>query len=89
MGFTTNDDWVRGDLFMGNGKWKYTVALDYRDSNYESWDLWTEAERALERATNNGTSGVTYTKVPPGWMLVVLEPRARHSHPITVIRPRS
>lgn len=86
MGFALEEHTVRGDLFTDTGKWKYTVALDYSgpDFDYQDWNLWRQAVRALETATVRGTSGVSLTKIPAGWTLVVLEPYGQYSHPITV-----
>lgn len=84
MGFSLNDRHVEGNLFTDTGKWKYEVQLDYTGSDYESWDLWTEARVALRRASAAGTSGVTLHEIPSGWHLVVLEPFGKFSHPIMV-----
>lgn len=84
MGFSVDDSIVRGDLFTENGKWKYTVALDYTKTDYHNWDLWEEARNALRDATHNGISGVTLTDIPEGWSLVILEPYAANGYPITV-----
>lgn len=87
MGFSVEDGVVRGDLFKPSGKWMYTVALDYRGvtmAEYVSRDLWIQAAVALARATRNGISGVTFTEIPDGWTLVVLEPYAKNGLPITV-----
>jgi hypothetical protein len=75
---------VEADLFNENGKWKYHVVLDYDGGDHETWDLWSEAEKALSRATEQGISGVTLSKIPNDWMLVVLEPYGRTAHPIMV-----
>lgn len=88
MGFSQNSSYVRGDLFNSNGKWKYTVVLDYSfqtTEDYDNWDLWTQAKVALETATEKGISGVIMHKIPNSWMLVVLDPQAKYSHPISVI----
>lgn len=88
MGFSINDAHVEALLYNSNGKWKYTVCLDYsnmgRDA-YEHWDLWTNAQIALAKATAKNISGVSLTKVPSGWMLVVPEPMGKYRHPIMVI----
>lgn len=86
MGYSENDRHVRGDLFNDTGKWKYTVVLDYSypGCQYDHWDMWKQAPQALAHATDKGISGVTLTKIPDGWTLVVLEPYSKFSHPITV-----
>lgn len=71
-------------LFSNNGKWKYDVWLDYTDVNYDTWDLWTEARKALKCSTENNTSGVTIAEIPDGWMLVVTDPISKFQHPIMV-----
>jgi len=87
MGFSLDDRKVEANVFTDTGKWKYTVELDYRfpDFDWEHWDLHTMALKALENATNNGTSGVTFKSIGPGKMMVVLEPYAKNSHPIIVM----
>lgn len=71
---------VRGEVFNEHGKWKYSVSLDYREtegittaSGYA--DPCCAARRALAVALHNGTSGMeTPRKLPPGWTLVVFDP---------------
>ena len=84
MGYTVDDRQVRADVFTESGKWKYIVALDCSDVDYDDWDLWRQAKRALVRATVNETSGVRFAEIPVGWYMVVLEPYSRHSHPVMV-----
>lgn len=84
MGWTQDDTKVRADLFKAGGKWMYTVELDYDGGDWYSWQLWNEARAALKRATERGTSGVTFATIPADWTMVVLEPHGQHGHPITV-----
>lgn len=74
----------KGELFNERGKWKYTVWLDYRDLDWNTWDLWSNTQTALVNATKLNLSGVTFQSVPNGWVLVVLEPWGQGSHPIMV-----
>jgi hypothetical protein len=86
MGYSTDDRHRRGDLFNASGKWKYTVGLDYSfpGHNWTSWDLWKQARMALTHATAQGLSGVSISKIPDGWTMVVLDPYSQHSLPIVV-----
>ena len=83
-GFSLDPNHVEGNLFNENGKWKYTVLLDYSEGDWCTWDLWEEARKALRLATENEISGVTLKEIPSGWVMVVLNPRSKHSHPIIV-----
>ena len=84
MGFTHDERQVEANLFNENGKWKYTVALDYTNVDWDSLDLWSAARMALRDATERGTSGAPLRRIPEGWSLVVLEPYAKNSFPIMV-----
>lgn len=75
---------AEGFLFNPGGKWKYTVLLDYTGLDYDDWDLWSSAEKALKQATEKGISGVRITELGDYWILVVPEPWGRNSHPISV-----
>ena len=79
MGFCNNDRHVRGELFNQNGRWKYTVALDYTGLDWEHWDLEGNACKAFAQG-----KGVTMKEIPSGWKLVVLEPFSQFQHPIMV-----
>lgn len=78
-------DFRKGELFNEGGKWKYTVWLDYRGLEWDTWDLWSNARQALHNSTDRGLSGVIFHTVPDGWRLVVVDPWGRYSHPIMVI----
>lgn len=84
MGYDVDESKVRGDVFTENGKWKYTVCLDYSNCLWNSPDIWTETRRALREATGQNISGVMFDEIPAGWILVVLEPYNKFSHPIIV-----
>ena len=74
MGYSANDNLVRGDLFNETGKWKYTVVLDFSFYQQGDPDLRCAVVKALEVATGKKLSGVLMTEVPAGWSLVILEP---------------
>jgi hypothetical protein len=75
----------RGDLFNPRGKWKYGVCLDYTGFDLEEdWDIWKTARKALKQATENDVSGVTIKSLNDYWILVVLEPWGKYSHPVIV-----
>lgn len=84
MGYSTNDRHVEAFLFNDTGKWKYTVCLDYSNSDYNDFDLWSAAIFALEDATKKCISGVTLTRIPKDWILFVPNPYNINSHPISV-----
>lgn len=84
MGYNHDATKRRGDLFNANGKWKYTVTLDYGGGDWDTWDIWQQTRIALRRATDCGTSGVLMREVPEGWTLVVLKPYTRFCHPVIV-----
>ena len=70
---------VRAEIFKESGKWMYSINLDYTgfvptDQGGRYVDPAVVTREALVRATDNGTSGVTFTKIPWGWNLVVVEP---------------
>lgn len=84
MGFSLNVDHVQGFLFNPNGKYKYEVLLDYTGLDYNHWDLWENAEKALRQATEKGISGVVYQELGDYWVLFVPEPWGKFPHPISV-----
>ena len=73
MGYSTNEGIVRADLFKPSGKWHESIALDmsadYNKTLIHSavCDAWVRAGRSALEA---------------GWLLVVLEPYHKHSHPV-------
>lgn len=88
-------DWsrVEAHLFKPGGKWKYQVWLDYSDEREElgvdlpgvgpaGWhsDGHEMAKRALYRASNRGTSGVTILVLGSYWHLFVPNPPQGHPH---------
>lgn len=79
------DYFRRGHLFNDTGKWKYDVWLDYNNVPYDNYDLWSEARKALKRATAANLSGVTIRKIPTGWSLIVPNPVGKYAHPIMVV----
>lgn len=84
MGYSRNDSHVQGLLFTPSGKWKYEVVLDYTGLDFEDWNLWSNAEKALKQATEKNISGVTISELGDYWILVVPEPWGKNSHPISV-----
>lgn len=71
-------------LFNENGKWKYDVHLKYQTSDKNDSNMWGCAERALQRATEEGSSLVTMKEIPPRWFMIVKNPFSIYSHPICV-----
>lgn len=79
-------DWsrVKAHLFNPRGKWKYQVWLDYAGERGRGlpgegphgwhYDGAGMASRALRRATENGTSGVTISDLGSYWHLFVSDP---------------
>ena len=90
MGFSLDSNKVEANVFNEFGKWKYTVCLDYDfpGFDYNDWNIWEQARKALANATLKHVSGVTFTDVYPGWTMVVLEPYAKTGHPIMVKHER-
>jgi hypothetical protein len=84
MGYSINDRLVQGNLFTENGKWKYTVVLDYTGL-WDALDPNEAARTALRQATDKGISGVTLREVPQGWWLAVLEPYTKYSYPVLAV----
>ena len=84
MGFTLDPRHVEGNLFKPSGKWMYTVVLCYSDEGWNDWGIWKQTRIALRRATDREMSGVIFREVPKDWMLVVLNPYVKNSHPIIV-----
>jgi len=77
MNFTTDPNSVRAELFKPSGKWYMTVALSLINGLYDDWDMWTNYRKAFEDY-NNGPLG-------SGWMLVILDPYNKNTHPIMLI----
>jgi hypothetical protein len=79
-------DWskVKAHLFKPGGKWMYQVFLDYTGERHLGvpgegpagwhWDGHEMAKRALARATDNGTSGVSIRELGEYWHLFVPDP---------------
>jgi hypothetical protein len=82
------DDHLRkAVLFNKQGNYEYVLTLDYSFQTAEDfahWDLRQQAIRALKHATDSGTSGVAFLRVPEGWTMVALEPRGQNSYPVMV-----
>lgn len=79
-------DWsrVEAHVFKNSGKWRYQVFLDYTGLRYRGvqgegpsgWHYEGSqlARMALQAATLNNTSGVSFTEIPSGWFMFVQNP---------------
>jgi hypothetical protein len=74
MGYAVGDNFVRASRFKPSGKWYDDVALDMA-GEFNTDSIQTAIKNAYTK---------TYHPLHPGWMLVVLEPYHKHSHPIII-----
>lgn len=71
---------VRAEIFTRNGKWKYSVKLDYTDTETVTGtkigfcDPHVAALHALRIATQRGTSEVVFEELPDSYVMAVFDP---------------
>lgn len=77
MGYAVSDGVVRADRFKPSGKWYDSIALEM-GAVYDDNLIHDAVRRAME---------LQRVKLEKDWMLVVLEPYHKHSHPIIIKGP--
>lgn len=74
MGYSAEDYMVRADRFKPSGKWYDTFALNMSGC-FEMSSVFDAVRSAMR------LQGIELEK---GWLLVVLEPYHKHSHPVII-----
>jgi hypothetical protein len=83
MNYSDNESSCRVDLFTQNGKWKYTIAVDF--GVFYNEPLIHDAFRmAMQRYFDEWDRGEVRYR---GMRAVCLEPYHVHAHPITIDIP--
>tara|TARA_R100001086_G_scaffold205174_1_gene121039 strand:- start:341 stop:580 length:240 start_codon:yes stop_codon:yes gene_type:complete len=73
--FSAKESDVRADIFKPSGKWYETVTISM-EGKYEHSDLFEAVITSYEKP------GIR--QLGKDWMLVVLEPHHKHSHPVMI-----